>query len=67
MVRAGKKVRAAMSPRRGRGAEGAAFPGVTQTTGDGAGAEVPDPFLPIIWGPRASAPQGRWWGRKHTA
>ena len=56
-----------MSQRRGLGGEGAAFPGVTQTTGDGAGAEVPDPFLPVIWGPRASAPQGRWWGRKDTA
>lgn len=56
-----------MSQRRGRGGEGAAFPGVTQITGDGSEAEVPDPFLPIIWGPPASAPQGRWWGRKHIA
>lgn len=54
-----------MSQRRGRGGEGAGFPGVTQA--QGADAEVPDPFLPIIWGPQASAPPGCWWGRKHTA
>ena len=43
MIRAGNKVRVAMSQRRGRGAEGAAFPGVTQTTGDGAGVRCRTP------------------------